>query len=164
MNIPLNIDWQQILLHLFNFAILAAGLYLLLYKPVKDFMNKRLDYYQHMSEQAQESLEKAALKEREWDVKMAVVDEEIQKKEEDARKELSQETDWMKTQTQMQCERLIAQAKENAEREREKILSETKKEAAEFAIQAVEKLLGSTSEKSLDNFLETDGECEHDGA
>lgn len=32
MNIPLNIDWQQILLHLFNFAILAGGLYLLLYR------------------------------------------------------------------------------------------------------------------------------------
>ena len=26
MNIPLNIDWQQILLHLFNFTILAGGL------------------------------------------------------------------------------------------------------------------------------------------
>ena len=24
-NIPLNIDWQQILLHLLNFAILAGG-------------------------------------------------------------------------------------------------------------------------------------------
>ena len=32
MNIPLNIDWQQILLHLLNFAILAGGLYLLLYR------------------------------------------------------------------------------------------------------------------------------------
>ena len=38
MNIPLNIDWQQILLHLLNFAILAGGLYLLLFKPVKAFM------------------------------------------------------------------------------------------------------------------------------
>ena len=25
MNIPLNIDWQQILLHLFNFSILVAN-------------------------------------------------------------------------------------------------------------------------------------------
>ena len=30
MNIPLNIDWQQILLHFFNFSILVGGLYLLL--------------------------------------------------------------------------------------------------------------------------------------
>ena len=38
---PLNIDWQQILLHLLNFAILAGGLYFLLYAPVKSFMAKR---------------------------------------------------------------------------------------------------------------------------
>ena len=48
MNIPLNIDWQQILLHLFNFAILFAILYFLLYKPVKDFMAKREEYYKNM--------------------------------------------------------------------------------------------------------------------
>ena len=45
MNIPLNIDWQQILLHLLNFVILAGGLYLLLYQPVKAFMEKRQAYY-----------------------------------------------------------------------------------------------------------------------
>ena len=38
---PLNIDWQQILLHLLNFVILAGGLYFLLYKPVKNFMLAR---------------------------------------------------------------------------------------------------------------------------
>ena len=38
---PLNIDWQQILLHLLNFVILFAGRWLLLYKPVKKFMNGR---------------------------------------------------------------------------------------------------------------------------
>ena len=42
---PLNIDWQQILLHLLNFAILAGGLYFLLYKPVKQFMAKREAHY-----------------------------------------------------------------------------------------------------------------------
>ena len=52
MNIPLNIDWQQILLHLLNFAILAGGLYFLLYKPVKDFMDKRTAYYKEMDDQA----------------------------------------------------------------------------------------------------------------
>ena len=52
MNIPLNIDWQQILLHLLNFVILAGGLYLLLYKPVKAFMEKRQQYYQEQDAKA----------------------------------------------------------------------------------------------------------------
>ena len=48
MGIPLNVDWQQILLHLFNFIILFGGLWLLLYKPVKNFMAKREAYYKDM--------------------------------------------------------------------------------------------------------------------
>lgn len=42
---PLNIDWQQILLHWMNLAILTGGLYFLLYKPVKQFMEKREAHY-----------------------------------------------------------------------------------------------------------------------
>ena len=56
MNIPLNIDWQQILLHLLNFVILAGGLYLLLYKPVKAFMEKRQQYYQEQDAKAAKTL------------------------------------------------------------------------------------------------------------
>ena len=59
MNVPLNIDWQQILLHLMNFAILAGGLYLLLYKPVKQFMAKREAYYQGLADQAADKLREA---------------------------------------------------------------------------------------------------------
>ncbi len=49
---PLNIDWQQILLHLLNFVILFAILYFLLYKPIKDFMQKRMDYYKSLYDEA----------------------------------------------------------------------------------------------------------------
>lgn len=38
MGVPLNIDWQQILLHVFNLIILTGGLYFLLYQPVTAFM------------------------------------------------------------------------------------------------------------------------------
>ena len=60
MSIPLNIDWQQILLHLFNFAILAGGLYLLLYRPVKQFMEQREAAYQKSHDAAQAAEERAA--------------------------------------------------------------------------------------------------------
>ena len=71
-NIPLNIDWQQILLHLFNFSILVGGLYLLLFKPVKSFMEKREKHYADMEaaavarEKDTEAL-KAAMAQREAD-------------------------------------------------------------------------------------------------
>jgi len=72
MNIPLNIDWQQILLHFFNFSILVGGLYLLLFKPVKSFMEKREKHYADMEaaavarEKDTEAL-KAAMAQREAD-------------------------------------------------------------------------------------------------
>lgn len=60
MGLPLNIDWQQIFLHLFNFVILAVGLYLLLYQPVKKFMDERDAYYKRLDAQAQEKLAEAS--------------------------------------------------------------------------------------------------------
>ena len=49
---PLNIDWQQILLHLLNFVILFTGLWFLLYKPVRAFMQKRREHYEKMDAEA----------------------------------------------------------------------------------------------------------------
>ena len=43
---PLNIDFMQILLHMLNFVILAGGLTLLLFKPVKKFMAERKKYFE----------------------------------------------------------------------------------------------------------------------
>ena len=59
MNIPLNIDWQQILLHALNLVLLIAGLYLLLYKPVKKFMAQREARYQGMADAAEEKTRQA---------------------------------------------------------------------------------------------------------
>ena len=55
-NVPLNIDFSQILLHLFNFIILAGGLYFLLYKPTKSFMDKRETYYKDIDNKAKKTL------------------------------------------------------------------------------------------------------------
>ena len=59
MNIPLNIDWQQILLHLFNFTILFGVLYFLLYSPVKNFMQNRQRYFEDLDEQSKSDLKDA---------------------------------------------------------------------------------------------------------
>ena len=56
---PLNIDWQQILLHWMNLAILTGGLYFLLFEPVKQFMRKRADHYQELDKLAEDKLAQA---------------------------------------------------------------------------------------------------------
>ena len=74
---PLNIDLQQILLHWMNLAILTGGLYLLLYKPVKDFMTKREEHYRQLDEQAAEKLAQAERVQAEYQARLDGADEEI---------------------------------------------------------------------------------------
>ena len=69
---PLNIDWQQILLHLFNFVILFGMLYFLLYAPVKKFMDKRTEYYKNMDDEAKNKLLKADELKNEYVEKLAL--------------------------------------------------------------------------------------------
>ena len=88
MNIPLNIDWQQILLHLFNFVILSGGLYFLLYRPVKDFMKKREDYYKDMMQDAESAKEEAGKLKEEYREKLMQMDVEFDKKRAETEKDL----------------------------------------------------------------------------
>ena len=76
-NIPLNIDWQQILLHLFNFSILVGGLYLLLFKPVKNFMDKRAKHYADMESAAVEREKSTAALEASMRQRQAALDAEL---------------------------------------------------------------------------------------
>ena len=74
---PLNIDWQQIMLHLLNFLILYAGLYFILYKPVKKFMKKRADGYAEQESRTKEAREDAERSRDAYSAKLAEADAEI---------------------------------------------------------------------------------------
>lgn len=107
MNIPLNIDWQQILLHFFNFSILVGGLYLLLFKPVKSFMEKREKHYADMEaaavarEKDTEAL-KAAMAQREADFD-AVLEEKRAAAAKEAEAFAQQQRDAAKAQADKIC-------------------------------------------------------------
>ena len=67
---PLNIDFQQVLLHLFNFVVLFGGLYFLLYKPIRAFMDKREGTYSNMQEKATKALAEAEALKQEYQEKL----------------------------------------------------------------------------------------------
>ena len=132
MNIPLNIDWQQILLHLLNFVILAGGLYLLLYKPVKTFMEKRQQYYQEQDAKAAKTLADA-------EKTMAEVRQQLKNADADAR---------------AQAEQILADAHAAAQREHDKLLSDAQKELKDLAVTATEKLVLQSDGDAFDQFLD----------
>ena len=152
-NIPLNIDWQQILLHFFNFSILVGGLYLLLFKPVKSFMAKREKHYADMEsaaaarEKDTEEL-KAAMAKRE-----AAFDTEQAEKRAAAAKEAEPFAQQQRDAAKAQADRILSDAKSAAENERQKIVAEANREAVAIAEEAMEKLLAKETSRAYDSFV-----------
>lgn len=141
MNIPLNIDWQQILLHLLNFAILALGLYLLLYKPVKKFIQKRKDHYRQLDDESRQKQEDAQAKGEEYQKLLEGADSEIDKKRSQAARETEKAVAAQIDTARHQCDKMLAEARISAQKEHDRILAEAKEEIAQLAIDATEKLL-----------------------
>lgn len=151
---PLNIDWQQILLHLFNFIILFAVLYFLLYKPVKQFMDKRTQYYKNIDDEANANLAESEKAKAEYTERLSHADAEIAESKEIARKELAVSLDARKKQAEDEAAKIIADAKSAAEREREKILKNSKSEIADMVTIAAEKIVsGGDTSDAFDQFL-----------
>lgn len=140
MSIPLNIDWQQILLHLFNFAILAGGLYLLLYRPVKKFMEQRQNHYESMHQQAQQDREQAEKLKAEYEDKLSQVEIAITQRKAEAEQELSQLRSQRVAEAKQEAEAILAKARESAKREQEELVSSASKELVDMAVTAAEKI------------------------
>lgn len=157
MNIPLNVDWQQILLHLFNFAILTAGLYVLLYKPVKEFMDKRASYYKQLDDEANEKLRKAEELEATYQAQLSKADAEISQNKAKAALDAQRAADEQIKIAKKKAEKMIVDAQENAKKEREKILAETQEDIAELAAVATEKLVLQSLDHAYDQFLNAAG-------
>ena len=85
---PLNIDWQQILLHALNFVILVGGLYFLLFNPVKKFMAKREEYCRGMEEKAEQTLREAEQLKADYASQLETADAEIDRRRAEAQRAL----------------------------------------------------------------------------
>ena len=150
----MNIDWQQILLHLFNFAILAGGLYLLLYKPVKNFMEKRTAYYQSMDDAAGEKLAHAEAMEAEYQKQLDQAEADISQLRSKAAKESELAAAAQLKKAQAESKKLLAAAQQSAQMERKKMLSEAREEIAQLAVEATQKLLKTDASKIYEDFLD----------
>lgn len=141
MNIPLNIDWQQILLHFFNFAILAFGLYLLLYKPVKDLMEKRTAYYRQLETEAKEKLDSAAALETKCQTQLSQIDEEVRQKREAALKGAEAQAAAELQSAREQAEKILSDARAEAKAQKQQAEASSRREIAELAAAAAEILV-----------------------
>ena len=154
MNVPLNINWQQILLHLFNFIILAGGLYILLYKPVKNFMQKREDYYRDIDDAAKAKLNAAENAKTEYAEKLKDVQKEIDGIKSAAAAEADKAAKERITAAENEKNKIIEDAKRTAQAEKDKILLEANSEIENMVSAAIDKVLSPKSGNSIDEFLD----------
>ena len=140
MSIPLNIDWQQILLHLFNFAILAGGLYFLLYKPVKSFMVQREEHYAAMDAAAAEKQKNAEELEAQRQRQLDGLHEELDAMKAQAAKDAEKLAALTVSDAEAQREQILAKAREDASHEKEKILQDAREEIVQLAVAAAAKM------------------------
>lgn len=145
MNLPLNIDWQQILLHLFNFAVLSLGLYLLLYKPVKNFMDKRTEDIAKQAEDAKSKLNEAEALKLKYEKRLEDAEKEAADIKAKAFEQAQLTADARLKDAEKQKEKIISDAKAAAQRQKEKVLEESKQEIIELAAQMAEKVLQTKS-------------------
>ena len=151
---PLNIDWQQILLHWMNLAILTGGLYFLLYKPVKAFMSRREEHYRQLAEQAAETLAEAERVQNEYQARLDGADEEIRQARLKAQQDVAKSVQDQLNQAQLQARQIVSKALAEAEASRDRLRIESQRELKEMASKAAKKLVLHQGADPFDQFLD----------
>ena len=157
-NLPLNIDIQQIFLHLLNFTLLLAGLYFLLYEPGKKFMGKRTAYYEDLDRQATEKLEEARRVRRTYEDKLDEAEEEIRRQSEEAQKAAAEQAQLQLQDAKEEAAHILAKARAEAQAERERALSEARGQISDMVAAAAERLVLANTSAAYDQFLAAAGE------
>lgn len=157
---PLNINFQQIFLHLFNFTLLFGGLYFLLYDPVKKFMEKRESYYDEMDREAKEKLMEAENIKAYYQQKLDDADDAIRVRSDRAMESAMESTRQILEQSKAEADRILAKARAEAKAERERAISEARAEIADMVTEATSKLMLESTSDAYDQFLAGAGEDE----
>ena len=154
----MNIDLQQIFLHLLNFTILLAGLYFLLYEPVKKFMGKRTAHYEELDRQATEKLEEARRVRSSYEEKLQQAEEEIRRQSEEAQKTAAQQAQVQLREAKEEAAHILAKARAEAQSERERALNEARGQVSDMVAAAAERLVLANTSAAYDQFLAAAGE------
>ena len=153
MSLPLNINIQQILLHMLNFVILTGGLYFILYGPVKKFMDQRQAHYAEMDKAAADKLAEAEKLAADRRAQLDHVEDELRERRAESQKIAQAAAQQQLDRAQQQADQIIAGARKSAESIRAKAVTDSQKELKELAMAAAEKLALSSSRDAFDEFL-----------
>ena len=154
---PLNIDVQQILLHLFNLVLLFGILYVLLYKPVHDFMDKREEEYKKRDKDTKDALEDANKLKAEYEDMIARADKETAEKRAEMGKAAEEAREKIIEDAHKKADDIVGDAREKAQKEHDRLIARAQTEIAEYVSKAAEKVVmeEGTLTDDFDSFFES---------
>lgn len=163
--VPLNIDWRQILLHLLNFVILFAVLYFLLYKPVKNYGEKRKKHYADLDAAAKDKDAEAEAKKAEYERKLAEADAEIADKKAVAVSDAESRRAEIVAEAEREADIILKNAAAQADRVKAEAEQKAKAELADAVMLAVkDKIVAGDTDAAFESFLkEAESEDENGG-
>ena len=155
MRLPLNIDLQQILLHMLNFVLLFGGLYFILYKPVKKFMDSRASRYAEKEAETERKLREAEEAKAEYEEKLKNAEAEIAAMKSEAAAQAAAEAQAEHSRALQDAESIRRSAEAEGEAEKQRLIRQANREISDLAAQAAEKAVFGSAEEAFDSFLDS---------
>ena len=132
----------------------AAAQYLLLYRPVKAFMDKRTAYYEDMDAEAKQKLADAQSEEKQYRDHLANVENEADALKKQAMESARQAAAEQLQQAKEERRAILDRAQKEAAQEKARVLAEAGTEIDVLVAEAVDKLLPPSGKAPLDDFLD----------
>lgn len=154
--LPLGLSFTEILLHLFNFAILLTGIIFLLWKPVKKIMEKRKAEYAKAADDSKTMVKEAG----ELKIEYGILLEDIEKEKIDiidkALKEAEIRSEGIISKTKEQAEVIISNAREVAKNDALQAEKALEKDIATLAVSIASKIIDrEISSKDNEKLIES---------
>ena len=153
---PLNIDLQQILLHMFNLVLLFGILYVLLYKPVHDFMDRREEEYAKRDKDTKDDLEAAGALKREYEEKLVAAERENAETRASIGAKAEADREKIISEAHTRASDIISEARDKAQKEHDRLIAQAQSEIADLVVSAAEKIVmkEDTLKDDFDSFFE----------
>ncbi|MBQ2307497.1 MAG: ATP synthase F0 subunit B, partial [Clostridia bacterium] len=142
---PLNIDIVQVLLHMLNFVILAGGLTLILFNPVRKFINERQKRFEEQETENRKNAEEYKRLKEEYEAKLVAFEEETAAARVQAERDAADIAKKYIDSSRAEAAAIISKAEQDAEKRKEQILDSAQTEIGELVIGAAQKLLTETA-------------------
>lgn len=132
--LPLGLSGVKIALHLLNFAILMAGMTLLLYKPVLKFIKKRQDDIAEQISENEKNNKTAQAMLEEYREKLGAAEAEIESRKAESDKAIAIQKEAILAEATARAEELYRQTEEECAAERTHAIGNLQNEVADVAV------------------------------